>query len=73
MNPVLHLRQSRGLSRLEFARRTGVSYQTLHGIENGHNASLPDSFLRNLYKFGVDAAVFQRQYLAWRSYESAAA
>jgi transcriptional regulator with XRE-family HTH domain len=35
MNPIKKLRAEQGMSRSEFSRKSGMSYQTLTALENG--------------------------------------
>jgi transcriptional regulator with XRE-family HTH domain len=59
-NPVVAFRRSKGWTRREFLRRSGMSYQTLRNIEIGETKRMTDQTKECLSFTGIDANIQDR-------------
>jgi transcriptional regulator with XRE-family HTH domain len=66
-NPILAFRKEKGWSRVEFARRTGVSYQTLRSIEMGETKRMINRTKECLLFTGIGDDIQERLDL-WHQY-----
>jgi len=67
-NPVLVFRKSKGWSRAEFLRRSGLSYQTLRDIEIGQTKRITPRTKELLSFVGIGADI-QQQLDIWHHYQ----
>ena len=70
-NPVLAFRKSKGWSRPEFQKRSGLSYQTLRNLEIGETKKLSTATLEYLALAGI-APDIQDRLDEWREIQQAA-
>jgi transcriptional regulator with XRE-family HTH domain len=68
-NPLLAFRNAKGWSRVEFLRRSGLSYQTLRTIEIGETKHLTDRTKECLAFVGIDVDGIQEQLDLWHEYQ----
>jgi len=66
MNPIVTLRKSLGMTRVEAAQKMGVSYQDLTLLENGYPLYLPGRVMDALPKLGANSELIAAEYKAWR-------
>lgn len=70
INPVKEYREDRDLSVKKFAKFVGVSYNTIHRVEEGYPATLPTRIKNTLNEIddglGDDLA---KKYAEWRKRE----
>ena len=58
---IAHERGRRGIGRAEFARRIGISPETLQGVERGQDGSGAPALMDALAELGADAAVAEME------------
>ena len=59
-NPILEFRKSKGWSRPEFQKYSGLSYQTLRNLELGETKKLSQETLEYLSYVGIGSDIQQR-------------
>ena len=52
-NPILAFRRSKGWSRPEFQKRSGISFQTLRNLELGETRKISDITMEYLILAGI--------------------
>jgi transcriptional regulator with XRE-family HTH domain len=67
-NPVLVFRKSKGWSRAEFLRRSGLSYQTLRDIEIGETKRITPKTQECFSFVGIGEDI-QERLDKWRQYQ----
>lgn len=59
-----------GLNQSEAVRLLGMSRRRLHELVHGQRAMSPDTAIRCVGRFGVDAAFWLAQQAAWESFHA---
>ena len=70
-NPILAFRRSKGWSRPEFKRRSGISYQTLRNLEIGETQKISPATLEYLSYVGIGPDI-QNRLDEWREQQQVA-
>jgi transcriptional regulator with XRE-family HTH domain len=66
-NPISLLIERNQMTKQEFLRRTGMSWQGLLNLEHGKPIRLQQRTLKKLYAaFNIEPAEFQKEYLKWQ-------
>lgn len=66
VNPIVEVREKLGISRIELARKLGVSYDGIVQLELGYRGRLSDKMQRQLEALGFSGSEISRQYSEWR-------
>ena len=59
-NPILAFRRSKGWSRPEFQRRSGISFQTLRNLEIGETRTISPATMEYLVCVGIGSDIQER-------------
>jgi transcriptional regulator with XRE-family HTH domain len=66
-NPVTQFRKKEGMTRIEMARRSGVSYPTLTVIENGMCNSMKERTVNAIAEFAkCSPSELREEYRKWK-------